>query len=77
MSSEKPQGVDMLFPTAIKAVLRILEHNSIMACLVGELALNYYNVPDVVHVSLLPFSSPLTSFKLFPVVEPRLLIILF
>lgn len=61
MFSEKSQGIDMLFPTAIKAVLRILKHNSIPACLVGELALNYYNVPDVVHVTLLLFSFLLAS----------------
>lgn len=50
MSSEIRQDVEMLFPTAVKVVLRILDHHKIKTCLVGEFALNYYNVPDVVHV---------------------------
>jgi len=33
----------------LKAALRILEHAGIPTCLVGELALNYYNVPRVLH----------------------------
>jgi hypothetical protein len=35
----------------LKVALRILEHGGIPACLVGEIALNYYNVPRVLHVS--------------------------
>ena len=35
----------------IKIVLYILKHANIPACIVGELALLYYNVPRVVHVS--------------------------
>jgi hypothetical protein len=31
-------------------LLRVLEDGGITCCLVGELALNYYNVPRVVHV---------------------------
>ncbi|KAF2435245.1 hypothetical protein EJ08DRAFT_656863 [Tothia fuscella] len=34
----------------LKIVLRILEHKGIISCLVGETALNYYNVPRVIHV---------------------------
>jgi hypothetical protein len=34
----------------LKVALRILEHAGIPTCLVGELALNYYNVPRVLHV---------------------------
>jgi hypothetical protein len=34
-------------------LLRILEDGGIICCLVGELALNYYNVPRVVHVRYL------------------------
>jgi hypothetical protein len=33
--------------------LRIFDHAGIPACLVGEMALNYYNVPRVLHVSVL------------------------
>ncbi|KAI9053090.1 hypothetical protein LZ554_003359 [Drepanopeziza brunnea f. sp. 'monogermtubi'] len=33
----------------LKVALRILEHSSIPTCLVGMLALNYYNVPRVLH----------------------------
>ena len=36
----------------LKVSLRILEHAGILACLVGEIALNYYNVPRVLHVSI-------------------------
>ncbi len=36
----------------LKVALRILDHARIYACLVGELALNYYNVPRVLHVSI-------------------------
>lgn len=36
----------------LKVALRILEHAGILACLVGEIALNYYNVPRVLHVSI-------------------------
>lgn len=34
----------------LKVALRILEHARIPTCLVGELALNYYNVPRVLRV---------------------------
>lgn len=54
MHLEKTQDVDMLLPTAIKATLRILDYHNIVACMVGELAYNYYNVPDVVHVCRKP-----------------------
>lgn len=40
-------------PTAIEnidAVFHVLKAHGITACIVGELALNYYNVPRVVHV---------------------------
>lgn len=36
----------------IKPILFALEERDIPACVVGEIALNYYNVPRVVHVSL-------------------------
>lgn len=52
MESQQRHGVDLIFPTAIKAILRILNHHNIATCIIGELAYNYYNVPDVVHVSL-------------------------
>ena len=35
----------------IKAVLSSLQREGIPACVIGEIALNYYNVPRVVHVS--------------------------
>ena len=38
----------------LKPALRLLEKDGIAVCIVGELALNYYNVPRVVHVSLFP-----------------------
>jgi len=37
----------------IKVALAILAHSRIRACAVGELALNYYNVPRAIHVSYL------------------------
>lgn len=49
---EQNHGIDMLFSSAIKATMRILNHRNIAACIVGELAFNYYNVPGVVHVRL-------------------------
>lgn len=36
--------------TLIKATLVILDFQQIRSCIVGELALNYYNVPRVLHV---------------------------
>jgi hypothetical protein len=36
----------------IKVALRILDHAGIPTCLVGVVALNYYNVPRVLHVSV-------------------------
>ncbi|TVY83018.1 hypothetical protein LSUE1_G002428 [Lachnellula suecica] len=33
----------------LKVALRVLEYAGITTCLVGEIALNYYNVPRVVH----------------------------
>lgn len=36
----------------IKIALHILEHAGICTCLVGEIALNYYNVPRVLHVRI-------------------------
>ena len=38
--------------TPIKAAVLILKHHGVPVCIVGELALNYYNVPRVCHVSL-------------------------
>jgi hypothetical protein len=35
----------------LKVALEILEHARIPTCLVGEVALNYYNVPRALHVS--------------------------
>jgi hypothetical protein len=35
----------------LKVAIRILEHGGIPTCLVGEIVLNYYNVPRVLHVS--------------------------
>lgn len=35
----------------IDAVLYMLSTNNIAVCIIGEVALNYYNVPRVVHVS--------------------------
>jgi hypothetical protein len=40
----------------LKVALRIFEHAGIPTCLVGELALNYYNVPRVLHVKKQPIS---------------------
>jgi hypothetical protein len=37
----------------ILRLLRILEDGGIICCFVGEFALNYYNVPRVVHVRYL------------------------
>jgi hypothetical protein len=34
----------------IKAVLSSLQRKGIPACVIGEIALNYFNVPRVVHV---------------------------
>lgn len=36
----------------IKPILSTLKERDIPACVIGEIALNYYNVPRVVHVSL-------------------------
>lgn len=36
----------------IKPILFALKERDIPACVIGEIALNYYNVPRVVHVSL-------------------------
>ena len=36
----------------IQYVLRLLQDANITVCVVGELALNYYNVPRVIHVGL-------------------------
>ena len=36
----------------IKPILLALEERDIPVCVIGEFALNYYNVPRVVHVSL-------------------------
>ncbi|TVY92921.1 hypothetical protein LAWI1_G004653 [Lachnellula willkommii] len=33
----------------LKVALRILEYGGIPACIIGEIALNYYNVPRVLH----------------------------
>lgn len=35
----------------VKIAIIILRHHQIPSCLVGEIALNYYNVPRVLHVS--------------------------
>ena len=35
----------------IDSVFHLLDAHGISACIIGELALNYYNVPRVVHVS--------------------------
>jgi hypothetical protein len=37
----------------VKQALSILKTADVSACLIGEIALNYYNVPRVVHVSTL------------------------
>jgi hypothetical protein len=34
----------------LKVIVQILRHGGITACFVGEVVLNYYNVPRVVHV---------------------------
>lgn len=36
----------------LKPVLSVLKEKDNLACLIGEIALNYYNVPRVVHVSI-------------------------
>lgn len=36
--------------TPIKVAAMILKHHGVEMCIVGELALNYYNVPRVCHV---------------------------
>lgn len=36
----------------IKSILQPIRKQSIPICLVGEIALNYYNVPRVLHVGL-------------------------
>lgn len=38
----------------VKAALQVLTYHGVPCCLVGELALNYYNVPRVLHVRHLP-----------------------
>lgn len=38
---------------SLNCVLDLLQDQAIPACVVGVLALNYYNVPRVVHVSAL------------------------
>lgn len=50
MDSAQKYDIDAIFPTAVKAVLRILNHHDIATCMVGEVAYNYYKVPDVIHV---------------------------
>lgn len=52
MDSEQKYNIDAIFPTAVKAVLRILDHHDIATCMIRELACNYYNVPDFIHVRL-------------------------
>jgi hypothetical protein len=41
-------------PPDIRKVLGLLQEAGIPVCIVGELALNYYNAPRVIHVSPLP-----------------------
>jgi hypothetical protein len=36
----------------IKVVVSSLQSEGIPACIIGEIALNYYDVPRVVHVSV-------------------------
>lgn len=38
---------------ALNLTLRTIRKGNIPVCVIGEIALNYYNVPRVVHVSLL------------------------
>lgn len=45
-----------------KVALRILEHCGIPVCLVGEIDLNYYNVPRVLHFSISGTSIAVESF---------------
>lgn len=42
----------MEFSGVLNSVLATLQKENIPVCVVGEVALNYYNVPRVVHVSL-------------------------
>ena len=37
----------------ISIALQALKYADILACLVREIALNYYNVPQIIHVSIL------------------------
>ncbi|KAF1951785.1 hypothetical protein CC80DRAFT_553152 [Byssothecium circinans] len=37
------------FAATLKVIFKVLEDSNIRACLIGEVALNYYNVPDVIH----------------------------
>jgi hypothetical protein len=39
----------------IQQLLQILTENGMLCCVVGEFALNYYNVPVVIHVWFSPF----------------------
>ena len=44
-----PEGDNQLFDI-IQAILAVLKDKDIPVCVVGEIALNYYNVPRIVHV---------------------------
>lgn len=50
---QKFRGMEVA--VVIETVLSKLLSEDILACLVGEIALNYYNVPRVMHVSALSF----------------------
>ena len=39
----------------IQQLLQLIAENEILCCVAGEFALNYYNVPVVIHVRFYPF----------------------
>jgi hypothetical protein len=50
--SEPAMGLcEMEVMQIVKLALSTLKAANISACLIGEITLNYYNVPRVVHVS--------------------------
>jgi hypothetical protein len=54
----------------IKHILSGLENTDIPACIIGEIALNYCNVPRVVHDIIIRVKSRL-NFKHNPGKQPR------
>lgn len=50
----------------IRKVLGLLQEAGIPVCIVGELALNYYNAPRVIHVSPRPKCIELSYAPAYP-----------